>query len=83
MAKKNLKSGIEGLFQPSVPELKNADNEKSKFVKATYYYDLDQLSKIKAIAYYERKPIGKVIDKALNQYLESYVDLKKAIKIAP
>jgi len=83
MAKKNLKSGIEGLFQPSAPEEKKADKEKSKFVKATYYYDLDQLSKIKAIAYYERKPIGKIIEEALSQYLESYVDLKKAIKIAP
>ncbi|MBI9056967.1 MAG: hypothetical protein JEZ01_04270 [Labilibaculum sp.] len=83
MAKKNFKSGIDGLLQPSIPEKKESDKEKRKSVKATYYYDTVQLDKIKAIAFYDRKPIGKVIGEALEEYILSYKDLNKAQKLKP
>lgn len=81
MAKKNFKSGIDGLLQPSIPEKKESDKEKKKSVKATYYYDAKQLDKIKAIAFYDRKPIGRVIAEALETYIQSYEDLSKAQKL--
>jgi primosomal protein N' len=88
MAGKNFKTGIDGLLQASTSEKKESDKEKNKTVKkikkgikATYYYDAIQLDKIKAIAYYDRKPIGKVIEEALEAYIQSYKDLTKAQKL--
>ncbi len=81
MAKKNFEKGIDGLLQPSVPEEKRPDKEKIISVKATYYYNSEQLNKIKAIAFYDRKPIGKVIREALEVYIQSYGDLSKAQKL--
>jgi len=88
MAKKNFTPGIDGLLQPSTSEKKESDIEKKKTVKsiqkavkATYYYDAKQLDKIKAIAFYDRKPIGKVIEEALEEYIQSYKDLRKAQRL--
>jgi hypothetical protein len=83
MAKKNFKSGIDSLIQPSIIEQKT-DNKKSKkesFVKATYYYHAEQLEKVKAMAYYERKAIGKVISDALELYINKCEHLEDAIKV--
>lgn len=88
MAGKNFKSGIDGLLQASTSEKKESDKEKNKTVKkiktrikATYYYNATQLDKIKAIAYYDRKPIGKVIEEALEEYIQSYKNMTKAQKL--
>ncbi|PXY01640.1 hypothetical protein DF185_09225 [Marinifilum breve] len=79
--KKDFTGGIDGLLRPSAKKTVKEKTDKEKSVKATYYYNQDQLQKIKAIAFYDRKPIGKVISEALDSYIESYPDLKKAIKI--
>ncbi|MCY1636394.1 hypothetical protein [Marinifilum sp. D737] len=81
MAGKNFKSGIDGLLQASTSEKKESDKKIRKGIKATYYYDATQLDKIKAIAYYDRKPIGKVIEEALEEYIKSYKNLTKAQKL--
>jgi len=81
MSKKNFKTGIDSLLQPSIPEKKRTDKEKMISVKATYYYNSEQLDKIKAIAFYERKPIGKVVGEALEAYIQSYENLSKAQKL--
>ena len=81
MAKKNFKTGIDRLLQPCIPEKKRTDKEKIISVKATYYYNLEQLNQIKAIAFYDRKPIGKVIREALEVYIQSYENLSEAQKL--
>ncbi|WP_321319253.1 hypothetical protein [Labilibaculum sp.] len=77
---KNFKSGIDALLQPSIQE-KKADKEKIISVKATYYYNSEQLNTIKKIAFFDRKPIGRVISEALEVYIQSYEDLSKAQKL--
>lgn len=84
MAKKNFKSGIDGLLQPSVPK-KESDKKKKKevnlnHVKATYYLDEQVLNQIKAIAYFERKAIGQVISEVLKKYASRYKNLEEAVK---
>ena len=80
---KNFKSGIDGLLQSSISEKKESDKEKIISIKATYYYNSEQLNKIKTIAFYDRKPIGRVIGEALEAYIQSYKDLSKAQKLKP
>jgi len=86
MAKKNFKTGIDGLLQQSNPQptkiegTENVDSDK-KQVKATYCYYKSTLDSIKAIAYYDRKQIGQVIDEALIKYIEHYSELDKALKL--
>ena len=74
MTKKNFKTGIDMLIQTSKTNIeteKTADKEKSKpeFQKATYYFNSDTLSIIKSIAWYNRQPIGEVINEALKAYI--------------
>jgi len=84
MAKKNFKTGIDGLIQSSLVE-KTTDKEKEfkndVQIKATYYYNSEQLNKIKAISFYDRKPIGKVISEAIEKYIKTYANLDEALSI--
>lgn len=84
MAKKNFKTGIDGLIQSSLIEEttdKKKEFKSSVQIKATYYYHYEQLEKIKAISFYDRKPIGKVISEALEGYIKNYSNLDEAINI--
>ena len=78
---KNFKSGIDNLLKSSISEKKESDKEKIISVKATYYYNSEQLNTIKTIAFFDRKPIGRVISEALEAYIQSYEDLSKAQKL--
>ena len=85
MAKKNFKTGIDGLLQSSVPKKKSV-NKKNKavnlnHVKATYYLDTQVLNQIKAIAYYEREAIGHVVNEALKKYVSRYKNVDEAVKL--
>jgi hypothetical protein len=88
MAKKNFKSGMDMLLQGSKDNIQadnkglEPNNEKSKekcCTKATYYFDTDRLKSIKAIAYFDRRTIGEVLDEALEKYLHDYEQLEYAI----
>lgn len=85
MAKKDFKSGIDGLIQTSIKQENETAKEKKdlsgNFVKATYYFDEEQLKKIKAVAYYEREPIGKIMANAFDQFLNNYSELEQALRI--
>jgi hypothetical protein len=85
MAKKNFKTGIDMLIQSSKNNIeieKTADKEKSKpeFQKATYYFNSDTLSAIKSIAWYNRQPIGEVINEALKAYVTASPIAKVAME---
>ena len=82
MAKKNFKTGINGLLQSSIFEEKETSKEKKVSdlgsMKATYYLNIELLNQIKAIAFYERKSIGKIINEALKKYTSRYKNLNEA-----
>ncbi len=84
MPKKNFSTGIDNLIQSS-QEIKETHKKektaKAKQVKATYYLDTALLDKIKAIAYYERMPIGKTISLAIEKYIKNYKKLDSAITL--
>jgi len=85
MAKKNFKQGIDGLLQGSMPEKERAEKKNkapdSKSIKATYYLDPNLLKQIKAIAFYDRRPIGHVVNEALRRYAAEYEELELAVKL--
>lgn len=84
MAKKDFKQGLDFLIQntkeiienPKMTDKEQKDETGSQ--KATYYYNTQSLNTIKAIAWFDRKPIGHVIDEAINLYIKKYSDLEKA-----
>lgn len=87
MAKKDFKQGLDFLIQntrenienPNTPDKVEKDETGSQ--KATYYYNTQSLNTIKAIAWFDRKPIGHVIDEAINLYIKSYPDIMKVKEI--
>lgn len=85
MAKRNFKSGIDGLLQASTPEKKSNKKKEPNLdldkIKATYFFENKQLDNIKAIAFYERKSIGHIINEALKKYTSRYKNLDEAKKI--
>jgi hypothetical protein len=83
MAKKDFKQGLDFLIQNTKENIENpkiTDKEKTEETgsqKATYYLNSKNLNTIKAIAWYDRKPIGRVIDEALSLYLKNYSEPEK------
>lgn len=84
MAKKDFKQGLDFLIQNSKENIENSKHigkdkqAESGSQKATYYFNIETLNTIKAIAWYDRKTIGQVIDEALSAHIKGYSDLKKA-----
>ncbi len=87
MAKKDFKQGLDFLIQntnENIETPKNTDKEKTEGPgshKATYYFNSKNLNTIKAIAWYDRKSIGQVIDEALSLYIKNYSEPEKARKL--
>ncbi|MRT91908.1 hypothetical protein [Ancylomarina sp. 16SWW S1-10-2] len=85
MAKKDFKKGIDGLLQSSISEKKEPNKETKALdlgsIKATYYLNIQLLNQIKAIAFYERKTIGSVINEALKKYASKYKNMDEALKL--
>jgi hypothetical protein len=87
MAKKDFKQGLDFLIQNTKENIENpkvTDKEKTEesgSQKATYYFNSRNLNTIKAIAWYDRKPIGQVIDEALSLYIKNYSEPQKARKL--
>ena len=82
MGKKDFKSGLDGLINSSIPtDQKIAfkdGSQHSELVKATYLFEASMLEDIKAIAFFSRKSIGKVLAEAMQQYINNYTNLKEA-----
>lgn len=87
MAKKDFKEGLDFLIQNTKEIIENpkvADKEKKEDLgsqKATYYYNSQNLNTIKAIAWFDRKSIGQVIDEALVLYIKNYSEVER-VKIS-
>ncbi|MCW3787222.1 hypothetical protein [Plebeiibacterium sediminum] len=84
--KKQFTGGLDSLIQNSKNNIKTekeADKEKSKsgIQKATYYFNSDDLELIKAIAFYERRPIGDLIGELMKKYITNYPDLDKVQRL--
>ncbi len=84
--KKQFTGGLDSLIQNSKNNIKaekEADKEKSRTEtqKATYYFNSNDLDSIKAIAYFERRPIGELIGELMKKYIKKYPDLDKVQRL--
>ena len=69
MSKKNFKTPFDSLLDVDEPVIKkNISKEK----RATFIVRLDQLDKLKAISYYERKLLKVTLEEALDLYISDY-----------
>jgi hypothetical protein len=86
MSKKEFKTGLDGLFEPTVKRVNSINQDspqdkrvepKTKEVRATFIVKEEQLIFIKAIAYWDRKQIkmllAEIIDFYKGQYDENYI----------
>jgi hypothetical protein len=98
MSKKNFKGGLGSLLGDSIEQPKKAGRPKTQFkeitkssqegtkvneTRATFIVNEDLLDKLKAIADWERSLIKEVVNKALEEYLESYKIKSGDIKPIP
>ena len=72
--KKNFKTTFNDLLGGGDAEEKSISKEKEIFeeTKATFVVRIDQLDKLKAISYMERKMIKNVLEEALAFYISKY-----------
>ena len=77
MAKKSFSKGIDAFFEKKTttkqePNVINQEDEFSKLEKrATFLVELDQLQKIKGLAYWERTTLKSVLSQALDMFFTS------------
>jgi len=73
MNKKNFRASFDDLLGGDSATSKAPKAEqKSRKTKATFVVRYDQLDKLKAISYMERKMIKSVLEEALSLYIEKY-----------
>lgn len=73
MNKKNFKTSFNDLLCNDLTETKGINKKKDeKETKATFVVKCDQLDKLRAISYMERKMIKSVLEEALMLYIEKY-----------
>jgi hypothetical protein len=81
MAKKEFKTGLDVIFEPSQKRddvtINNSSEEKpivsiEKEVRATFIIREKQLVAIKAIAYWERKQIKHILNEVIDVFIASY-----------
>lgn len=77
MAKKNFTGGIDSLFHYSKIDKKIETTEKNinrtiSYSRTTIIVNNDTYEKIKAIAYWERKPIKEIVELGFNAVLSLY-----------
>ena len=72
--KRDIGKGIDGLFGGSSQNGKKSEKTKKEQMpvnkKATFYLAKDDLDKLKALAWYERKPIKAVVEEALSGHFK-------------
>jgi hypothetical protein len=73
MNKKNFRTSFDDLLagDPSTPKAQEA-KQVQRETKATFVVRYDQLDKLKAISYMERKMIKNVLEEALSLYIQKY-----------
>jgi len=73
MNKKNFRTSFDDLLagDPSAPKVQEA-KQAQRETKATFVVRYDQLDKLKAISYMERKMIKNVLEEALSLYIQKY-----------
>lgn len=73
MSKKNFKTSFDDLLGGNTKDSKS-ESKKANYTetKSTFVIRNDQLDKIKAISYMERKMIKNVLEEALSLYIEKY-----------
>lgn len=78
MSRKSFKTPFDSLLDVNEPiPQKTVSQEK----RATFIVRLDQLEKLKAISYYDRKMLKKVLEEALNNYIRDYENKNGSVEI--
>lgn len=73
MNKKNFKTSFNNLLgENNIPSKVKERKEQIQETKATFVVRYDQLDKLKAISYMERKMIKNVLEEALALYIQKY-----------
>ena len=74
MGKKNFRASFDDLLGGGDSKLSKNEEKKVVFkeTKSTFVVRCDQLDKLKAISYMERKMIKNVLEEALTLYIEKY-----------
>ena len=77
MSKKDFSGGIDSLFNTSTNENKqnktsNEETNKDLCTRTTLIVKIETYEKIKAISYWERKPVKDIIEKAFYSVLSDY-----------
>lgn len=84
MAKKSFKAGFDSLLGEDITSTRKENSTSKKNIKnetrATFLVETEQLEKIKAISYWDRKLIKNVLFDALEMYIEHYQKTKGDIK---
>ncbi len=78
MAKKKFTNNFEDIFSSESSGNSSNNKKATRKIKSTYLFDDSILESIKAISYYERTPIGDIINQACKNYIESYDSMEKA-----
>lgn len=79
MTKKNFKTGFDSLLGEEKIQTKITNNIQE--IRATFIVKAENLDKLKAISYWERKMIKNVLDEALTLYINLYEKDKGSIQI--
>ncbi|WP_075603799.1 hypothetical protein [Saccharicrinis aurantiacus] len=82
MAKKKFTNTFNDIFTQEESKDNVIDTKKSTSkIKSTYLFEETTLQAIKAISYYNRIPIGDVINQACKEYIKSFKDLDNALEL--
>ncbi|WP_040614933.1 hypothetical protein [Rickettsia endosymbiont of Ixodes scapularis] len=79
MTKKNFKTGFDGLLTNSSTNKIKCDAQET--LRATFVVNAEQLEKLKAISYWQRKKIKDTVEDAFNFYISDYEKKNGLIKL--
>lgn len=87
MAKKSFKQGIDAIFSSSTDDKEEKQSNESNFrqeqIRTSFILEKALFEKIKAVAFWERITITKLIKKSIHEYLDRQdeKEIEKAIHI--
>ena len=79
MTKKSFKTGFDGLLTNSPTNQIKYDTPAT--LRATFVVNADQLEKLKAISYWQRKKIKDTVEDAFDFYISDYEKKNGVIKL--
>jgi hypothetical protein len=79
MSKKNFKTSFDDLLSENTRSSKS--HNKIQEIRSTFIVNVNNIEKLKAVAFWEKKLIKNVLDEALNEYFERYTQARGPIQL--